>query len=285
VTAPRSLHAASRLALEHLRRTVDEAARESRGGLLRGRAIDLPRLAEELYAVAELLAAQPRLRRSLADPATPAEGRARLIRGLLQGKMSDAALQITDQAVSLRWSAPWDLVDALETSGDEVLLAAADRENALDTVEDQLFRMERILDAQSDLSALLDEAVVPAARRVRLLDDVLKGKAHPVTRALLDHAVASQRKRTAVLAIDSLIEAAAARRHRSLARVLSATELSDDQQNRLSRALSQLYGRTVEVRYAVDPAIRGGLVVRVGDDVIDGSVASRLTRIRAEFAG
>jgi len=285
VTAPGSLHAASRLALERLRGIVDEVSRESHGGVLRGRGSDLPGLADELYAVADLLTGQPRLRRTLADPASKADSRTTLIRQLLQGKLSDSALRITEQAVSLRWSSPWDLVDGLETSGDEVLLAAAERDDALDTVEDQLFRMERILDAQSDLSALLDEAVVPAARRVRLLDDVIAGKTHPVTRALLDHAVASQRKRTAVLAIDSLIEAAAARRHRSLARVIAPNELTDDQQTRLARALSQLYGRTVDVRYAVDPSVRGGLVIRVGDEVIDGSVASRLIRVRAEFTG
>jgi F-type H+-transporting ATPase subunit delta len=278
------MHAASRDALDRLRRSVDDLVRDGRGGLLRGRRVDLPGLATELYAIADLLTGQPRLRRTLADPASSAERRSGLIRQLLQGKVSAPALEVAERAVALRWSSPWDLVDALETSGDEVLLASAESENALDTVEDQLFRMERILDAQSDLSALLDESVVPAGRRVRLLDEVIAGKVHPVTQALLEHAVASQRKPTAVLAIDSLIEAAAARRNRSLARVISATELTDDQQTRLSRALSVMYGRTVDVRYAVDPAIRGGLVVRVGDEVIDGTVATRLARIRAEFA-
>jgi F-type H+-transporting ATPase subunit delta len=61
--------------------------------------------------------------------------------------------------------------------------------------------------------------------------------------------------------------------------------LTDAQQARLARALSDLYGRTVDVRYAVDPSIRGGLVVRVGDEIIDGTVAGRLTRVRAAFAG
>jgi F-type H+-transporting ATPase subunit delta len=272
------MHAASRDALAQLRRAVDELARGARADHLLG-------LSGELYALADLLTAQPRLRRTLADPASPPEGRSGLLRRLLQGKVTESTLSLGEQAVAQRWSSPWDLVDAMETSGDELLLAAAERDNALDTVEDQLFRMERILDAQSDLSALLDEAAVPAPRRVRLLDDVLRGKVHPVTLTLLEHAVASQRKTTAVLAIDDLIEAAAARRNRSLARVLSATELTDEQQGRLAQALSEMYGRTVDVRYAVDPAVRGGLVVRVGDEVIDGSVASRLSRIRAAFAG
>ena len=49
--------------------------------------------------------------------------------------------------------------------------------------------------------------------------------------------------------------------------------------------LSEMYGRRIEVRYSVDPSIRGGLVVRVGDEVIDGSIASRLTQVRNAFAG
>lgn len=284
MTAPVSLHAASRDATDRLRHVLDEVVRDSGGGLFR-RGTDLTGLATELYAIAELLTAQPRLRRTLADPASPAEGRSGLIGRLLQGQVSDTAGGIAEQAVALRWSSPWDLVDALETSGDEALLAAAERDDALDTVEDQLFRMERILDAQSDLSALLDEVSVAPERRIRLLDQVIGGKVHPVTQALVEHAVASERKRTAVLAIDALIEAAAARRDRSLARVVSAVELTDEQQARLSRALSKIYRRTVDVRFAVDPSIRGGLVVRVGDEVIDGTVAGRLNRIRTAFAG
>jgi F-type H+-transporting ATPase subunit delta len=49
--------------------------------------------------------------------------------------------------------------------------------------------------------------------------------------------------------------------------------------------LSEMYGRAISVRTAVDPAVLGGLVVRVGDEVIDGSVATRLSRARDAVAG
>jgi len=71
----------------------------------------------------------------------------------------------------------------------------------------------------------------------------------------------------------------------SVARVASATPPSDEQQRDLAQALTTLYGRAIEVRCSIDPAIRGGLVVRVGDELIDGSVASRLNQARAAFAG
>lgn len=272
------MQAASREAMERLRSEVSSVlARFSTTDGLTG-------LADELYAVASLLTAQPRLRRRLADPAAPPEQRTGLVHALLDGKISASALSIVDSAVSARWSSAWDLVDGIETSGDDVLLAAADNEGVLDAVEDELFRLERILDVESTLTTLLDEAAADARRRGDLAERLLAGKAHPVTVALVRHAVATERKRSILLALDDLIEAAGARRQLSVARVVSAVELSDKQQGDLAAKLSSMYGRRIEVRYAVDPAIRGGLIVRVGEEVIDGSVAARIAEVRAAFA-
>jgi F-type H+-transporting ATPase subunit delta len=246
---------------------------------------DMTDLAQECYAVAGLLTRQPRLRRRLADPTLTADARKNLATGLLRGKISDDALSVVEFAVAQRWSGPWDLVDAFASSGDDVLLAAAESEGVLDALEDELFRLERILDAESGLTGLLDEATVDPARRAALLDSVISNKVHPLTLLLVRQAVTSQRKRSVLLAIDGLIEAAGARRQRSVARVVSAVELSDQQQGDLAEGLSRLYGRRIEVRHAVDPAVRGGLIVHIGDEVIDGSVASRLTELRATFAG
>jgi F-type H+-transporting ATPase subunit delta len=242
-------------------------------------------LADELYAVANLLTAQPRLRRRVADPASTPDQRKGLADALLQGKISGSAMSVVSAAVSARWSSAWDLVDGVEAGGDDVLLAAAEREGVIDDVEDELFRLERILDAESNLTTLLDEATTAPGRRADLAASVLDGKAHPLTVALVRHAVTTERKRSILLALDDLIEAAGDRRSRSVARVVSAVELTDQQQGNLAEKLSAMYGRRIEVRYAVDPSIRGGLVVRVGDEVIDGSVVTRLSQVRAAFAG
>ncbi len=241
-------------------------------------------LAEQLYAVADLLTAAPQLRRRLADPAAPVEARSGLAEGLLAGKVSSSALRVLTAAVTQRWSSAWDLVDVLETSADDVLLAAAESEGVLDSVEDELFRLERILDAESSLTTLLDEATIPGPRRAELASQVLAAKVHPLTLALVRHAVTTQRKRSVLLAVDDLIEAAGARRQRFVARVVSAAELTDQQQGDLADRLSEMYGRRIEVRIAVDPSVRGGLVVRIGEEVIDGSVASRFNEIREALA-
>lgn len=273
------IHAASRGALVTLRERFEAvAARFSTSD-------GLSELARELHAVAELLIAQPRLRRALADASTAPAGRSGLADRLLEGKIGPSSLQVIRDTVSLRWSSPWDLLDSLGIIADEALFRGAESDGSLDRVEDELFRFERVLDAQAELSVLLDEATATPARRIELLSSVLSDKVHRITRELLEHAVTSRRKHTVGAAIDELLEAASRRRDRSVAKVVSAVELSFEQQSRLTAALTDLYHRPISVRTALDPAIRGGLVVRVGDEIIDGSVAARLIQVRSALAG
>jgi F-type H+-transporting ATPase subunit delta len=273
------MRSASRQALETLR--------EQESSVYSGRvsADTLTKIAGELYAVADLLVGQPRLRRTLGDPATAPEARAQLLETLFLGKVSKQTLALARAAVTQRWSTPWDLTDALEGAGDDALFAAAEKGGSLGQIEDELFRLERILDANGEAVGLLDEQTVEPARRNELLDALVARKVSPISLTLLHHAVASQRKRSLVLAIDDLLEKAATRQHRSVARVISAVPLSDAQQERLAAALTQIYGRAISVRTALDPSVRGGLVVRIGDEVIDGSVATRFAAARAALAG
>ncbi|CAN5455564.1 F0F1 ATP synthase subunit delta [soil metagenome] len=274
------IHAASRQALVQ--------ARERLNGVLSGMGSDgqaISTLSAELSAAASLLAGQPRLRRTLADPSTDGTTRGNLIRSLLTGKVSGPAVELVGSVVELRWSSAWDLTDSLEILGDSALLAVAEQQGKLDSVEDELFRVERILNGAGELTSALDEQSAPAERRIALLNSVLADKADPITLELLAHAVGSGRKRSIQLAIDDLLEASAQRRDRSVAKVISATELTEEQTSRLSSALTGMYGRPINVRSAVDADIRGGLIVRVGDEVIDGTVATRLAAARTALAG
>lgn len=272
------MHAASREALKTLRERLEAVT--ARFSTPEG----MTNLAEELYAVVDVLIAQPQLRRMLSDPTTPAEGRAEVAARLFDGKVGASTLQVLRDAVAQRWSSPFDLLDALETSADDVLFAAAEQAGELDEVEDELFRFERVLDANSRLTTTLDDATAQPGRRVALVRQLLGDKVRPISLRLLEHAIASRRKHAVTLALDDLLELAAARRNRSMARVTSAIELTRAQQDRLAEALTEVYGRPINIRAAVDPAVRGGLLIRVGDEVIDGSIAKRLAEARALLA-
>jgi F-type H+-transporting ATPase subunit delta len=273
------IRSASRQALDELRKE-ENAVFDGRVS-----ADTLGKIAGDLYSVADLLVTQPRLRRTLGDPATAADGRVQLADSLLSGKIDAKSLRIVKAAVALRWSTPWDLTDALEGAADTALFASAEKQQKLDQVEDELFRLERILESEGEAAALLDEFTVEPARRNQLLDRLVGNKVAPITLDLLHNAVASQRKRSITLAIDDLLEKASGRRDRSVARVTSAVPLTDAQQQRLAAALSAMYGRAMSVRTALDPRVQGGLVVRVGDEVIDGSIAHKLAAARSALAG
>jgi F-type H+-transporting ATPase subunit delta len=266
--------AASRMSLARLDEQVDSAVRSAQDDALEG-------IAGELYEVSAILAAQPQLRRMLGDASAEPAARSDLARRILRHRVSDAAFGVVSAAVELRWSGPWDLTDAIEIAADRVLLDLADRRDALDTVEDQLFRFGRIVDANDELRTHLDEETVPAPQRVQLLDILLRGKADPVTIELLERTVRSGRKHSVALAVDGLLNEVAWRRQRATALVRSAAPLTDQQITRLAAVLREMYGRDIDIRVVIDPAVTGGLVVRVGDEVIDGSVAGRLAAARS----
>ena len=196
-----------------------------------------------------------------------------------------ARWRVVQTAVRQRWSSPWDLVDSIEQIADDVLLYDAEAAGSLGEIEDELFRFERILEAEPQLTTLLDSAAQPTDRRVELLRTLVSGKVTPITMLLLEHAIRSGRRRGITAAIGRLLEDAAARQDRSIARVISAVPLTDAQESRLIAVLSEYFRRRISVRTAVEPAVRGGLMIRIGDEVIDGTVSTRLAHARNAVAG
>jgi F-type H+-transporting ATPase subunit delta len=69
-----------------------------------------------------------------------------------------------------------------------------------------------------------------------------------------------------------------------VAEIRSAVDLTEDQRSRLAAALEEATGQDVDVRVVVDPTVVGGLVARVGDQVIDGSVRHRLAQLRESLS-
>lgn len=153
-------------------------------------------------------------------------------------------------------------------------------------MEDQLFRFSRILDVQPRLAILLGDCAVPAEGRVRLLRKVLEradSTVNPVVVALLSHTVELLRGQAVEEAVLFLAEVAVARRGEIVAQVGAAAELSDAQRTRLTEVLSRIYGHPVTVQLHIDAALLGGLSIAVGDEVIDGTLSSRLAAAEARL--
>lgn len=244
---------------------------------------ELAQLGEDLFAVLRLVVAEPSLRRHLADPAVPEAARSGLADRLLNGKIGRQALDVVSDLVSARWSRSPDLVEALESLARRAVLGVAEKDGSLDDVEDQLFRFGRILDRERELGTALGDTATPADKRVALLHQVLGGKVSKVTAGLLEQTVRTPRGRSIDLAAEELSELTAARRDRYVAHVRTPVRLTPEQDQRLTDTLTRLYGRPISLQVELDPDLLGGLVVQVGGELIDGSVAGKLATARRKL--
>ena len=262
------------------------AVRDDLDVVLRGGAeLDLQGLAGELFEIAAVLDREKTLRRVLTDPSRSADARADLAGGIFGTQVSDTAADLLSAAVRARWSRPLDLADALELLAVEVLVASAEREGRLDAVEDELFRTGRIIAGSSALRTSLGDRSAPVQQRVALLDDLLEGKVAGETMLLVRQAVLAPRGRHLDSTLDVYGAVAADRRSRLVATVTAAVPLTEAQRERLGTILARAYGSQVQLNVEVDPRLIGGLRIEIGDEVIEGSVLSRLAEARRRLAG
>lgn len=260
------------------------AAREQLDALTDSRSVDAAELAGELAAVTALLDREVALRRVLTDPAQSGEDKAQLVTRVLNGQVSGGTTDLLAGMVRSRWSQSRDLVDVLEELADTADLTAAQRAGDLDDVEDELFRFGRIVASAKDLRGALTDRVGTASAKAGLLHSLLGGRANPVTERLVVRLVERPRGRSLEAGLEALSKLAAERRNRMVAVVTTAVPLSDRQKQRLGAALSRLYGRDMHLNLDVDPEVLGGVSVRVGDEVINGSIADRLDEVSRGMA-
>lgn len=242
-------------------------------------------LGEDLFAVVGVTHANITLRRAMADPSREGADKAALVTRVFGDKVGTEARTVTEQAVAQRWSEEHDLVDALESLAVESLLAQAEAESRLGRVEDELFRFGRVVEGHHDLRTALTDRRADRRAKAELVDRLLHGKAEPETLRLARQAVLSPRGRRLDRALEGYLRIAARRQEQLTAIVTAAVELSQAQRERLTRALAEMYGRAVQTNVIVDPDVVGGIRVEIGDEVIDGTIASRLEDARRSFTG
>ena len=265
------LRAASRESLAALVAKFDEVAADLGPE-------QLSSVADDLASVAKLLARESVLTRHLADPADDPTPKVGLLETLLEGKVGDTSLEVLKAAVSGRWSSDANLVDAVEHVARLALLVRAEREEVAGDVEEQLFRFSRILATQPGLATLLSDYSAPTEGRVKLLRDVLDSGSgvNATTVQLLSQTVELLRGERADDAVLDLAELAVARRGEVVAHVSAAADLSDAQRTRLTEVLTRIYGHPVSLQLHINPELLGGLNIAVGDEVIDGTLSSKL---------
>ncbi len=269
------MRGASRIAFGEARDQLTEVVRDADAAATVG---------DELFAVVRLLDAEPGLRRALADYASPQAARTGLVRGLFAGRVSPATFDVLSGLAAARWSVPRDLADAAEELGVLATAAAAGGAGNLDDVEDELFRFGRIASGEPGLLAALADQRQPADRKRALLEELLSGKVAPASLQLITQAVINPRGRNLEANLADYARLVADWRQRLIAVVRVAAELSAGQRQRLIRALSAIYGHGIQLNVVIDPRVVGGVSVQIGDELIDGTLSSRLAALRRHWA-
>jgi F-type H+-transporting ATPase subunit delta len=255
----------------HAQELLDQAA--GRGQ----QAID--QVTDELAELARLLVTQVRLRKALADPGLPPEPKRSLLTELGQGRLERATVELlataaTRQRVRLR-----DFPGLLAALAAMAAFTAADKAGKLERLEGELFGLATLVEREPRVRSALTDPGLPVENKRALVADLVGGAGRRAA-ALADLLVELYEGHDLDTLAKRWAEAAAARRNRVVAEVRSAVELDEGRRTRLAEALTRVIGRPVVLQVMLDQAILGSVVVRVGDELFDGSIRSRLEQAR-----
>jgi F-type H+-transporting ATPase subunit delta len=268
--------AASRESTAQAVAALDDVLHPSLLGRLRGTP---DTLGDELLAAARAIGSSPQLTALLADPATDVTGRSGLVRRLFGKAFDKRTVQLLERVSESRWSEPGDLVAAVELLGFRALAVLSD-DTALDT---ELFAVQRAISSDSDLELALGNGSSPVAARLALVERLLVNAA-PATRTIVRHLVEAPGSSRFLESLQRAERVVAEAGDRLVAVAQVARPLSETQVNALEERLSAGYGRKIVVNQVVEPTLIGGVRITVGDDVIDGTVRTRLDDLRLRLA-
>ncbi|WP_203335965.1 F0F1 ATP synthase subunit delta [Nocardioides limicola] len=242
---------------------------------------DAAQIGTELFGVAGLLRTEPALRRVATDLSVATEAKTALVHGVLDSRVSPAVADLVADAVGRRWTATRDLADSLEQLGVVSVVRSASDPARL---SDELFSVGQAIKEHPELRDALADPSRTAADKRSLMEGLLSDKVLAATLALIDQALSGS-YRTVTAALEAYGKVAAHVRDQQVATVVVSTPLSEADSERLAVALSRQYGRQMHLNVVVDPRVVGGIKVEVGDDVIDGTVSTRLDDARRRLAG
>jgi len=271
------LGGSSRQALLALRGALDEQLKGASSA-------ECTALSADLFKALGAVGSSVGLRRALTDPARDHASKTALINDLFGSQIGAKAVSLLVSAASFRWSSSSEIADAIEQIAVEAEATAANGENALDRVEEELFLFSRLIVTSNELRLALNDRADSTDRKVALVDSIFAAKAAPSTVRLLQALVGGTRGRSIEAALSAFAHAVSARRNRLVAVVRSVIALTPAQSEKLAASLTKQVGQPVHINTEIDPSVLGGIEVRFADEIIDGTISNRLAEASRALA-
>lgn len=243
------------------------------------------RVAEDLFALADMVTTDARLRSALTDPSRSPQDKIGLVDALFGEKMTTAALRVLQAMVRGHWAKPEALHDAAEVLGIIAVLTDAQREGALDTVEAELFELRRFLGANRALRLVLsDMSTGTPHERANLATRLFAKTLCAWTMRLLRRAVGRSRHGRLLANLHRFAQWAASIESRLLVTVETSADMSVEQVARLSKALESRFGRPISLAVSIEDDVIGGFRIRAETTSIDASLATRIANMKRALA-
>ncbi|MEA9985187.1 MULTISPECIES: F0F1 ATP synthase subunit delta [Subtercola] len=239
-------------------------------------------IGEDLFAAGRIIGGSAQFRGLLADPSTEAAEKSALIDRVFRNDLGADALSLLTAITSAHWSTPDELLGGIEEIALRVIASSAP---AGSSIESELFEFGEAVSSDSGLELAIGSNLGSPEAKVTLINTLLQGKASEQAVVIVRHLVQQPRGRRIAELLRSAATIVADEGNQSIATVTSATPIAPAQLDRLRSALGRSYGRELTINQVVDPSVLGGLRVQIGDDVIDGSIESRLNDLRHKLAG
>lgn len=236
--------------------------------------------ATQLFEAARVIDGQAQLRSALSDPSLdPATKRALVAR--VFARFDTAAIRLLTVIAGHRWSDPSELVAGIEEVGVRAIAASV---TPGVSIERELHMFGAVVASDPQLELALGSKLASAESKLALVQRLLEGKAAAETLAILRQLIAHPRGRRIPELVRFAAGVVADQGGVTIATVSVAAPLAPGQLDRLRAALSRQYDRPVAVNVVVDPSLLGGMRLRIGDEVIDGTVSARLSDLKLQLA-
>ncbi|HHW83600.1 MAG TPA: F0F1 ATP synthase subunit delta [Actinomycetales bacterium] len=271
------------MAMRAISQSSFDAAAERWETVMASTSGDLKAMALDMLLVTDTLDQNSQLRRIVTDPAADPEAKATLIQNVFGGKVHEDVLDLAKGLARSHWSDEDDLAATIGRLAAFAVMADAEKNGQLVQMADEMFAVEQFLTKERRLRDSFSDRNKSPEQRVRLVEDVFGGKVSEYTLMMLRRMVAARRHPGVISSLRTHTRLAAERRDRKVAVVTTALPLSSAQQERMERVLADRYGTNVQVHVRIDPEIVGGMRIVVGDDIVDGTISSRLAALQRDL--